>query len=62
MTNTLQKKNVPTASTHMGLANIQNRYRLIAGKEIHVEETDTSFTVRIPLIDPKGDDDESRDH
>lgn len=48
--NNLQKKNQKYNSTKMGLANIRSRYKLLAEKEIKVEESETYFTVKLPFI------------
>jgi two-component system, LytTR family, sensor kinase len=48
--NTLQRKADPGESTHIGLDNISSRYRLIAGKDIKVMETEGRFRVVIPLL------------
>lgn len=50
VTNSIQKKNKTRDSLGSGLNNIRERYRLLTGLDIVVEETDTSFTVRIHLL------------
>jgi two-component system, LytTR family, sensor kinase len=50
VTNSIQKKNKAGDSLGSGLNNIRERYRLLTGLDIVVEETETSFTVRIPLL------------
>ncbi|WP_205513541.1 sensor histidine kinase [Longitalea arenae] len=50
VTNSIQKKNKVRDSQGSGLNNIRERYRLLAGLDIIVEETGTHFTVRIPLL------------
>lgn len=50
VTNNLQKKAVETGSMGMGLRNIDNRYRLMFGRRITVEETEQTFGVRVPLV------------
>lgn len=50
VSNNLQKKNQVIESTGIGLENIRNRYRLLGGRQVEVEEGPASFTVRIPLI------------
>ena len=42
----------PEPSTGIGLENLRNRVRLIAGRDIQVVETGTTFTVRVPLQKP----------
>jgi len=48
--NNLQKKDQQYNSTKMGLANIRSRYKLIADKNIVVEETAEYFIVKLPII------------
>jgi len=49
--NNLQKKDQQYNSTKMGLANIQSRYRLLINAEIIIEESEDSFTVKLPIIE-----------
>ena len=49
--NNLQIKKQISESTGIGLDNIRNRYKLLGDKEVKVTETDTNFTVSIPLIE-----------
>lgn len=48
--NNLQKKTIPFKSTHIGLRNLSERVKIITGKNIIIEETDTLFIVKIPLM------------
>jgi hypothetical protein len=48
--NSLSKKNIIHNSTGTGLNNIQQRYELISGKKIIVEETDLYFSVKLPFL------------
>jgi LytS/YehU family sensor histidine kinase len=48
--NSLQRKSFVEDSTKVGLQNIRHRYQLIAEKDILVEETETYFIVRLPLL------------
>jgi sensor histidine kinase YesM len=48
--NNLQKKAVQLKSTGIGLKNLMERTRLITGKVIITEETNSEFIVKIPLI------------
>lgn len=50
VSNNLQKKNQSYESTGIGLENIRNRYLLLDGRPIEVEEGPACFTVSIPLI------------
>jgi two-component system, LytTR family, sensor kinase len=51
VSNNLQMKNQINESTGIGLDNIRNRYKLISEKPVTVTESETNFTVSIPLID-----------
>ncbi len=48
--NNLQMKKQVNESTGIGLDNIRNRYKLLSDKTVNVSESDTNFTVSIPLI------------
>jgi two-component system, LytTR family, sensor kinase len=52
VTNNLQKKNQLYESTGIGLENLRNRYRLISDRLVEVNESNSNFTVSIPLIEP----------
>ncbi len=52
VSNNLQMKKQVTESTGIGLDNIRNRYKLLGDKTVAVTETETNFTVSIPLIEP----------
>ncbi len=49
--NNIQKKNLSSKSTQIGLATIKKRYQFITKKEVVVIETSDNFIVKIPLID-----------
>jgi two-component system, LytTR family, sensor kinase len=51
VSNNLQIKKQVNESTGIGLDNIRNRYKLISEKPVKVTESETNFTVSIPLID-----------
>lgn len=51
--NNLQKKTSIPPSNGYGLANIQNRYRILGEDEIIIEVTDRFFKVKIPLFQEK---------
>jgi two-component system, LytTR family, sensor kinase len=51
VSNNLQKKNQVFESTGIGLDNIRNRYKLLSDKIVEVTESNTNFTVSIPLIE-----------
>jgi two-component system LytT family sensor kinase len=48
--NNIQKMATQVVSTKIGLKNLSDRVRLIAGKEIIVEETANDFLVKVPLL------------
>ena len=39
-----------TASSGVGLINLNNRYKLVLNKSVHIDETDDSFTLYLPLV------------
>mgnify|MGYP002549059077 CR=1 FL=1 len=51
VSNRLQPKLTDSGSnTHIGLANLSKRYRLLFGRDITIEETEKLFKVTLPLI------------
>ena len=48
--NNLHKKSNVQNSSGIGLANIEERYRYISGKEVKILETEDIFQVEIPLV------------
>jgi len=48
--NNLQKMAASMKSTGTGLKNLAERTRLITGKELFIDESDSYFTVKIPLL------------
>lgn len=50
VSNSLKRRNKVSDSLGNGLSNIQERYRLLAGLDIGIAETDKLFTVRVPLL------------
>jgi tetratricopeptide (TPR) repeat protein len=48
--NNLQRKSSIENSTKIGLQNIINRYQLITTKNVEIEQTETHFTVKLPLL------------
>ncbi|HEX6223919.1 MAG TPA: histidine kinase, partial [Chryseolinea sp.] len=48
--NNLQEKAVKEPSTMMGLKNIQRRYGFLTDRQVIIKRTDTTFTVKIPLL------------
>ncbi|NOQ74076.1 MAG: hypothetical protein GQ574_18865 [Crocinitomix sp.] len=51
--NNLQVKTQNVKSTGVGLKNIQQRYQLLANKEIKIEKTDAIFCVCLPILSIK---------
>jgi sensor histidine kinase YesM len=51
--NNLKPKPYLINSTHIGLKNLSNRYRMICNKDIIIENTNSQFAVRLPLITQK---------
>jgi two-component system, LytTR family, sensor kinase len=51
VSNNLQKKNQLTETTGIGLDNIRNRYKLLSDRKVEVQESNSNFTVSIPLIE-----------
>jgi len=49
--NNKQAKSSVPPGTGTGLSNIRNRYRLLHVAEVEITETETSFEVRLPLIE-----------
>jgi two-component system LytT family sensor kinase len=48
--NNRQLREDPATSTHIGLQNIMDRYRLLTPQPVIIEESATSFTVKIPML------------
>ncbi|MEO0468410.1 MAG: histidine kinase, partial [Bacteroidota bacterium] len=51
--NPLQPKSMPLPSTGLGLKNIAERYDLLAGEGMVIDQTETEFRVGVPLIQEK---------
>lgn len=50
VTNNIQPKLSHTESFGIGLQNIRNRYRLLGERNMEIQRTDSTFSVRIPLL------------
>ncbi|WP_299529529.1 sensor histidine kinase [Ulvibacterium sp.] len=50
--NKIQPKSTQLPSTKVGLANIEKRYTLIAGKSVEVQNDGNRFVVSLPLVTP----------
>ena len=60
VTNNLQRITTPYPSTGIGLKNIENRYRILTKNELlSVRELDNSFSVILPLLNSKMEEDEN---
>ena len=60
--NILERVDQDTVGTGSGLKNLADRIRLIAGKDIIVNNDGATFTVRVPLIYEEDLRDESMDY
>ncbi|MFZ4928450.1 sensor histidine kinase [Chryseobacterium sp. Mn2064] len=49
--NNFQPKNIPQESAGIGIENIRERYKHFAEKEMTILHNDTSFTVKLPIVD-----------
>lgn len=50
ITNRVRKKKIKKQSSHIGLQNLNERYKLITEKEIVIEDTSDMFRVTLPLL------------
>lgn len=50
VSNNFQPKKSVQGSTGTGLSNVLQRYRLLFNRNIVIEKTDTSFTIKLPII------------
>lgn len=50
VSNTIQSKTSSENNPGMGLPNLMQRYKLLAGKELVIRETDGQFIVELPII------------
>lgn len=50
VTNNKQKRNIMPSTTKVGLHNISERYKFLVNKEVIIEDTEDSFTVKVPLL------------
>jgi len=48
--NNLQKKKVLHGNSGIGLKNIQDRYRILSSLPVHIQESDTAFSVGLPIM------------
>ncbi|MEQ9424556.1 MAG: histidine kinase [Cyclobacteriaceae bacterium] len=54
VTNNLQPKQSQVESERTGLDNIKNRYKHFTDRKVVIEESEETFTVRLPLIEVQG--------
>lgn len=50
VSNNKQKRIIMPSSTKVGLQNISERYRFLINREVVIEDNETTFTVKIPLV------------
>lgn len=50
VTNNKQKRTIMPSSTKVGLNNISERYRFLINREVIIEDTEKTFTVKVPLV------------
>jgi two-component system LytT family sensor kinase len=50
VSNTINRKNLMETQTQTGLSNLGERVRLILGKELVVQEENSQFVVKIPVV------------
>ena len=48
--NNIQEKRIPEASSGVGLSNIQERYKYLSEKEVKISKSDSTFSVKLPLL------------
>ena len=48
--NNLNPKNMSVNSNGIGLSNLNERYKILVGKEINIQKSETHFIVKLPLI------------
>ena len=48
--NNLNPKNMSVNSNGIGLSNLNERYKILVGKEINIQKSETHFIVTLPLI------------
>jgi len=50
VSNALQVRSMQANSTGLGLINLTSRYKLLQNKAVTIQQTETDFTVKIPLL------------
>ena len=51
--NNINRKISKERSSGMGLQNIVNRYRLLTKEKVEIDETVSTFTVSLPMLNPQ---------
>jgi LytS/YehU family sensor histidine kinase len=51
VTNNLQKRNDRAPSTGLGLQNLNQRCKYLSNRHLVIQQTQTSFSVTVPLMD-----------
>lgn len=54
VTNNIQLKHIPESSTGSGLTNLSERYKLLCGEDIQVENNGSLFSVKIKILQHAG--------
>ena len=52
VSNNIQKKSEPDNSLGLGLPNLIHRYRLVAEKDVSIQQKEDHFIVTLPIIRP----------
>lgn len=50
VSNNLQQKKTLKKSTGFGLRNIEQRYGILTDRKVHIEKSETDFSVRLPML------------
>jgi len=50
VSNNLQEKQVVKKSSGVGLTNIQQRYRILTERQVHIHKTAAAFSVKLPML------------
>lgn len=53
VSNNIKPKPYPVSSTGIGLKNLSSRYKILCNRDIVIENSNTEFTVKLPLINKK---------
>ena len=50
VSNNIAPRPIPADSTGLGLKGLKEKYKIIANKKIEIKQTDTTFSVAVPLM------------